>query len=249
MDFHSKLRQVSLEFRSRLTPEDIVTMKFGRYCFILSLLAPAIVYFSGFGPDEEPKFPCTVSHSIRGGLPWLTNQIFWIPGWYVNLKIINAKGPDFMKFFCHQMVATGLVMSAFFPIGKTRFKNKMHLVLALAYMFDHHVLFYLYNHTTIWRASFYFCFFVFLWCIKEKKRLCIKYGLAGEEDPEHVRNGRTSIKEFSKKNPKIGKKIFKLDLAIMILENGLFFSYILGIPSGLTRKDIGPQILKTALKN
>jgi hypothetical protein len=71
-------------FRGRLTVSDVQQVGTARQLFLTTALLPGALYYLGFSPDgRRPKFPATISFTIRAGLPKIVHHIIWLAGWYV----------------------------------------------------------------------------------------------------------------------------------------------------------------------
>eukprot|EP00947_MAST-08B_sp_MAST-8B-sp1_P005646 g5646.t1 len=130
-------------FRSRLTAADLRTLHRAQAVFHLSTFLPLVLYHCKTS-DEKPKFPATISYTIRHGLPRWTQHGLWLLGWGLMLKVLRGQASDRLtRLFGAQMVLTGIVAVIFCPLGQGKLSDKVHFVASGAYMVDHHFLLYL----------------------------------------------------------------------------------------------------------
>jgi hypothetical protein len=52
-------------FRAQLTPDDIVGLYTAKWLFHASSLVPFLLYHAARLPDLRPRFPCTISWTVR----------------------------------------------------------------------------------------------------------------------------------------------------------------------------------------
>jgi len=200
-------------FRSRLTPSDVNRIALARNLFHLTaILPPCLYYFSRFGVDNPPKFPATISYTIRAGLPKWLHHLIWSSGWFAMYGLFHRYGDTRLRVFALQMFCTGVVTTAVCSLGKSKLHDQIHSLGACLYMLDHHVLFRILDSKTSYMRVFYSAFVVMVSTMAVAKRKYHWEESAGNKVPS---------------------SLWWLELAIMGSENLLFSSFVSSMCSGL----------------
>lgn len=251
--------------RMKLTPRELWLIKAGRNTFLFCQAVPPLLYYLRYS-DKSPRFPATISHTIRKGLPRWFHHFSWILGWGLTCAGMYPSSNRAIRIFVTQMVLTGIVCVMLFPLGSGGTSAlKIHYVTAIMYMADHFWLAEILNENAIYRITFKLCFVGMVFCAILSTR--IKKGKDLDSDDESVDgevitqgNGRNDQDRFANMlsrlslvcvgGPKallypfetkqtIQKKELNniihwyLKLLVMLTENGLFTSFVLGMASGL----------------
>ena len=131
LSVYSSLLVSGDDFRQRLTPELIDELRLGRNIFHATSLVPALLYYSGLGVDREsPKFPATISYTIRAGLPFWVHHVMWGHGWAKMLRVIYQVGDWRMKLFAAQMIVTGIITTGLCGLGQSPTHDAVHMICA-----------------------------------------------------------------------------------------------------------------------
>ena len=229
----ASLSAAGRHFRQSLTARDVQTVLFARNSFQLSTVLPLLLYHLKLS-EPNPKFPCTISHSIRQGVPKVAANAFWLVGWAAMLSVFVRRGGPLGRWFAIQMFATGVITTMVCPVGVSENSDTIHFVTAGLYMIDHHILFDFLNTRFPYRFGFYASFLIFAWSIMRHKKLHKTVGILPAESPHW-----TSHEEYCKQLEQAGltagqrRELAMLDYAIMAFEYGLFVSFVSGMGSGL----------------
>lgn len=108
-------------FRQRFTAGDIREVSAARFCFHATSLAPALLYYLRLGADaRRPKFPATISWTIRAGAPFRVHHALWACGWALMLRVLRRRGDSRLLAFAAQMVATGAMTTGVCALGQVQ---------------------------------------------------------------------------------------------------------------------------------
>ena len=232
---HSKLLERGRAFRRALTETDRAEVVQARTLFQLASLLPAVLYYLRIGHrDRPPKFPATISWTIRAGLPKWLHYVIWSGGWARMYAIFQRRGDGFAKRFAQQMYATGVITTMLASLGKSEILDAIHFVGAAAYMIDHHILFYYLNTKRIYRHTFYWSFAALVYFLEQAKKM----GVTSEGGPN-----ASAVREalLAKMTPAQRRKLWWIEAGIMLFENAMFVGFVAGMASGLT-DDLGPAL-------
>lgn len=220
------------QFRQSLTQRDIRTIIFARNSFHISTIFPLLLYHLRTS-EPNPKFPATISHSIRKGVPKLAANLFWLVGWGAMLSVFVRRG-GIGRYFAMQMFVTGVVTTMVCPLGKGELSDKIHFVTAGLYMVDHHILFDFLNTASLYRRGFYVSFILFAWSIMRQKKIhaAAKVPPAESTRWDSQEEYRRQL-ELAGLTPRLRLELVILDYAVMAFEYGLFVSFVSGMGTGL----------------
>ena len=200
--------------------------------FIFQSALNLILYYTGFGLEgRTPKFPATISFTIRGGIPLYTNMVVWTAGWTQMMRILLTKGDTLCKGFSLQMYLTGFLTTYVFPVGFGGMYDQIHGACAGLYFIYHIVLFKYLRTTTPYRVGFYTSFGMFL------------YALFNIRQIEKIHQFRAESNKQTKEQKEqkllldllliVRQKLWWHELVLMISENTMFLSFLLGMTSSL----------------
>ena len=105
----------------------------------LSTVLPLLWYLAGM-VDKTPRFPATISWTVRKGSGSVLFHAFWVAGW------LNFLRPLLRHEACRgavplgaslQMWATGIVAISLSPVGVSDAVDTRHHVTSAKYMVDH----------------------------------------------------------------------------------------------------------------
>jgi len=250
--------------RENLNPQQLWLIKAGRNTFLFCQVVPQLLYYLRYS-DKSPRFPATISWTIRKGPPRWLHCVSWILGWGLTLSGMLPRSNRAIRVYMLQMVLTGII-NILFPVDSGgAYEHKIHYWTAAMYLADHYWLFEILNEKAIYRTVFKLCFvgMVIAMILSES----IKTGKDLVSDNEDLDgegyleiNKREERDSFAHRLSKrlslvcVGgpkallypiekielprKKEFNnilryLNLIIMLTENGIFMSFVLGIASGL----------------
>lgn len=223
MELYEKLLASGAKFRGSLTDEDVDQIVLARTIFQLNAVIPAgLYYFTRYGRDPIPKFPATISYTIRLGLPKWVSHLGWSAGWYLMYRVIQRRGDQLLKAFSMQMFATGIVTTAICPLGKSELGDTIHAMAACLYMLDHHALFRILDAPVSYIRVFYGAFLGMLSAMTVAK-LQFKWD---ESNPAAQALLSSQSRLF-----------WSLELVVMICENVLFQAFVSSMGSGLRPRE------------
>jgi hypothetical protein len=219
-------------FRQSLTARDKSAIKLARNIFHASQYVPCLLYYAGTS-ELQPRFPATISHTIRKGVPKIVHHVIWLIGWYIWYGVLRRRGTSSFRLFAQQMVGTGIVTTFICGVGQGKISNRVHFVGALFYMLDHILLLNLLNTARRYQVGFYTSFALMAAAITRSKELASAVGLGIEE--AELWDETTRRQQIAKAPVKLRDQLWWTELYIMVFENALFTSFISGMTSGLTR--------------
>ena len=222
---HSTLLARGRAFRRALTATDRAEVVQARTLFQLASVLPTALYYAKLSKDKHPKFPATISWTIRAGLPKWCHYVLWSAGWYRMWGIFRRRGDGFAKMFAKQMYATGVVTTMLASLGKSEALDVVHFVGASAYMVDHHILFYYLNTKSVYRKIFYGSFAALAYFVHAQKQL----GITSENSSYSARKALVA-----KMTPAQRRRLWWVEMGVMLFENAMFVGFVAGMASGLT---------------
>lgn len=214
-----RLDQSGRNFRAKLTEEDVAQMRLARDIFHLGAIVPPILYYLRFS-EAKPKFPATISWTIRKGYPKRVQHIIWSTGWLLMYRVLRRAGDAFIKAFAKQMFATGVVCTWIAALDQNAILDKVHFATAGLYMFDHSVLCELVAMRRPFKIGYYGSFSLMLIALAAFKG----FGIDSEAQVGGL------LKTLS---PQRRRLFWWIELAVMIFENALFTFFLSGLVSGL----------------
>jgi len=249
--------------RAQLSPHAIWLIKAGRNTFLVTQAVPLILYYLRFS-DKTPKFPATISHTIRKGPPRWFHHVSWSLGWVLTVLGMWPHANRAVRLFMIQMVLTGIVCVMLFPLGEGGpLGLKIHYVTATIYMADHYWLAKIFNERSIYRVGFNVCFVVMVLAAILSKRIeKIRDVDSNDEDQDKDDNTKAietynfakrmsrrlslvcvggakallypiETNDSNEREDAIELLSWFLKLLVMVTENGVFASFVLGMASGL----------------
>lgn len=109
-----------------MTTTDVAQLRLAQAIFHGSSFVPLLLYHMKLS-DDQPKFPATISYSIRHGVPRWAHHAIWLAGWAVMLRMIRGPAGDAsVRAFGYQMVATGVVAVILCPLGQGKTSDRVH---------------------------------------------------------------------------------------------------------------------------
>jgi hypothetical protein len=185
------------------------------------------LYYGGFGLEAHPKFPATISFTIRGGLPLYSNMLVWTAGWTQMMRVLLRKGDTLCKIFATQMYCVGFSTVYLFPVGAGGTSDLIHGACAGLYFIYHIVLFKYLRTTTPYKVGFYTSFALFLFSLSRIRRIEKNHQFRSESNAEGNKQQKRSLP------PVIRRKLWWHELLLMVSENTMFVSFLLGMTSSL----------------
>lgn len=210
-------------------PQDINTIKLARFLFHSCSLVPPILYYSGT-VETPPKFPATISYTIRKGLPQKAQMVLWMSGWACMYHVIRKRSSLLVRRFCTKMFLTGIWTTVVFRLGQGPVHDVCHAVGAAVYMLDHAVLLKILNTRPFFRKMFYSSFAIMLYALAKIKSIEQITGLVMESSDSSPQKRQRILSKFPKP---LRRSLFRWELMLMVFENLLFASFVHGMPSGL----------------
>ena len=216
-------------FFTSLTRTDASLIKSAQTIFLSQSVINLFLYYLGYGIDgNNTKFPATISFTIRAGLPFYSNLILWSSGWIQMFRVLLSKGDKVAKIFAAQMYLVGLSTVYFFPVGISEKKDQIHGSFAGLYFVYHIVLFKYLRTTFQYQMGFYVSFLSFVLFLKKIRAVEQQYDFKTESN--NTLKSKTQKKKLSKD---ISNSLFMYELGLMVTENSMFISFLLGMTSSL----------------
>lgn len=76
-----------MDIRSKISSDDVALFEMSCYFLLCAVYLPTLLYYTGFG-DASPKFPASVSHVIREGVPRCANILmFFLAGLTLQIPV------------------------------------------------------------------------------------------------------------------------------------------------------------------
>ena len=215
------------QFFKRLTKKDARLIRNAQRIFLSNVFLNLILYYQGCGVDgNNTKFPATISYTIRGGLPLYTNLLVWTAGWRQMMRVWFSKGDQMARTFAVQMYLVGFSTVYLFPVGQGGWRDQVHGALAGLYFIYHGVMFKYLRTTTPFQIGFYVSFFTFLVKLRQIRKLEVQYEFRTETNQKKNTTKR-------KMPVQIQNRLWWHELTLMLTENAMFISFLLGMTSSL----------------
>ena len=217
----------SREFNSTFDEEEYGDLFKGQCFFYLCFVLPTFVYYVAKVPDPRPRFPATISWTIRKGPAKWCHHFLWSVGWAYVLRAFWNRPLGLI--FATQMAATGVVAIVLAPCGHTKLMDTVHYTTAAVYIFDHVPLFYYLRVPSIHLYSFSVCFVVFASATYCSKRFRERSGvyLAPGANADAIATTICKNVDLSKR-----RWLRALGCLEMAGEFGLFFAFVSGMLTG-----------------
>lgn len=226
----TRVESEGVAFRAALTLEDVQMIKTARLLFHTASVVPPMFYYF-LAPFEYPKFPATISFTIRKGPSQKAQLLLWTAGWACMGKVLKSAGSKWVQRFSTQMWLTGIWTTVLFRLGRDPLSDVAHFVGAGAYMADHIVLLRLLKTRPVFRKLFFGSFAVLLASITGTHAVERAAGIPMESD--HRTSTTQRARRLARLSAKTRRKLFVWELLVMLSENLLFASFVHGMPSGL----------------
>lgn len=223
---YSELESRGLSFRKQLSAVDVESIILARDFFNALLLITTALYY--VGASEDPKFPATISWTVRKGLPKYVHHVVWALGWKLMSNVFENSGDPFAVWFSRQMIVTGVVTTWVAPVGRNAvWSDTVHFWGALLYMIDHIVLFFYLGTTLTYRVLFYVSLITMGSSIVGIKLLGVP-PLLLEQSDQRLSERLTAVQ---------CTRLYWLELSVMASENVMFVAFITGMASGLPHRN------------
>jgi len=160
-------------------------LRTAQLCFYGCFIFPTAAYYCG-GCDALPRFPATISWTIRAGLPKHVHHVLWLSGWFHVIMALGLSGRHLGFAFSTQMMVTGIISIIFCPTGHNQVQDNIHHLTALMYMLDHLFLFYYWKIKPSYLWAFTSCLLIFTMTMTIKNRLKRHTGM---QHPPGMSNG------------------------------------------------------------
>jgi len=224
-DVHDWLLSEGVDIRSKITPYDLVWFKISRNFLLSAVFLPTFLYYLGFG-EKSPKFPASVSHIIRHGVPRWANVIMFLLA-ALSLQIpVNRIGDVRIYFWLYYLLSTGFVWNVLCPNGRGFVTDIIHVIAVFLCLLGWGAMLYITNMGSIY--VWLFKVFVILMCIFFWLRLVLEFELPGSTKSFSERSvSKLNVKKSLK------ARIWGIELAFMLCEFGCITSLMIGCTSGL----------------
>ena len=221
------LNREGLRFRDGLSTNDVAAIRTARDIFIASQIVPTVVYFAF---DASPKFPCSISFSVRRGTPRALQEVSWLYGWWLMANVMLSAQGAFVPFFTIQMFVTGFIGVCIFRLGDgSRLTALVHQYAAGLYMLDHIVLCELLAIARGYRIVFAVALVATFAAYGAKQRLGEAHALSGEV----ADGGKAQLVALAARDPGAARTLFACELLFMVCEHALFLAFVCGMASGI----------------
>lgn len=214
-----RLEQSGQDFRAKLTESDVAQLRLARNVFHLSSIVSAVLYYLKFS-ESKPKFPATISWTIRKGSPKWAQHVIWATGWLLMYRVLHRAGDALVKAFAKQMFATGVICTWFAALDQHPLLDKLHFATAGLYMADHSIFCEVVAMRKPFKLGYYGSFFLMVVGLVSFKT----FGIKSEADVPGL------LRSLSAKKRRL---FWWIELAIMFFENALFTFFLAGLTSGL----------------
>lgn len=180
--------------------------------------------------EEEPKFPCTISYSIRQGPPRWAHHVSWLVGWCAWGTVFFHGDSTSCAFGLH-MFLSGVLAVVICPLDRGPLSDVGHCVGALIYISCHIVLLSWLAIPTLYCYVFVTCFAVMIAGLVFGRIIECSVGLPrGEHDVDKALRSQ----ELAKAPEHVKRLLFVAELMAMLGENGLFIAFVIAMPMGLS---------------
>ena len=225
--------------------QDLRYLKLARLFFHGCSVLPAVVYYGigvrhrrrpssnatlARGIDTPPKFPASISFTIRKGLPRYTQFVLWAAGWSCLGNVIYKHGSTSLRRFLLHMIGTGLWTTQLFPLGNGALSDAAHFLGAGIYMVEHIVLMDVLHMHSKYRTVFYHACVALVGSIVTTR--CLERSTNVPSESTLTTTPATRANLIQKLPKKLQLCFFCSELLLMVSENLLFTSFVQGIPSG-----------------
>ena len=234
---NARIETEGTALRAVLTSDDVQMIKLARFLFHSCSILPPLLYYMGAGDDNPPKFPATISFTIRKGVPKQAQLLLWVAGWACMSNAVRRS--QVVQKFCAKMFLTGVWTTVLFRLGRDAASDAAHFVGAGVYMLDHIVMMKVLKTKPTFRKAFYASLLVLLTSIGGTHAAERVAGLPMESC--NRTNTADRARRIAALPTKLRRRLFFCELLVMLSENLLFASFIQGMPSGLEDVDAEKQ--------
>ena len=200
--------------------------------FHLSMLVPMVLFYIFRLGDAAPRFPATISWTVRAGVPRYAQNSIWLCGWGYMGAFMAATGDGAMQVFAVLMVLTGVVGVMFCPVGVSPRVDTVHYIASFINMLDHFVLLAYLNMTPEYCLGFTLFLGVFIATTVQKGKMRKTLGVLVPTDAA-VDTDAVYARLVARLGRDAQRKLFVVELMEMVYENLLFVVFISGMTSGL----------------
>jgi len=233
VSFLQAVSDTGVAYRQALTEEDIELLIVASRCFLMTFILPAFMYYGGMS-EIHPKFPSSISYTIRKGPARWAHHMTWAPGW-AAWGTVFARGNDTVRLFGAWMFVMGLGAVCVFPLDMHgRIADLGHFFCAIHYIFGHAVLLQWFAIPTLYCQAF--TIFSIIMVIGFVLVVVLEIAM-GIPHGEHERNRGKKKLAIENLDPESSFLLKTLLLVSELMayggENGLFIAFVIGMPLGL----------------
>ena len=223
---HAYVAARGLQCRARFDGADVQGLGLAKWLWHASTLLPFLWYVAG-GVDATPRWPVTISWTVRKGSGRLLFHAAWIAGWVLFLRpLVRHDGCGVALGVSLQMLATGVVAISLSPVGVSDAVDLRHFATSGKYMVDHVLMMVLFGVDGCYAAGFLASGVVFgasTFYLKAVKR---KHGERVAADASNDRR----LAQRAKLPAAARREIAAVECVEMVAEYGIFTCFIAGLP-------------------
>lgn len=233
------LRRAGNACKADFDDADRRAFRLARIFFHLSAVLPCVAYHGGgrwlrrtrwF--EREPRFPATISWTIRHSAPKHAFHALWAVGWASMIWSLWRHDCHGALAFALQMVFTGLVATELAPVGVSQTRDRLHYSTSFLYMLNHIVIVVYLDVKAGYSTSFCVNFALFMLTTLCLRRMKYNYGIHDAPDASNAAIRATR----AKLDPLPGRLCVGLEALEMIFEYALFVAFVQGLDSSLAEK-------------
>lgn len=209
-----------------LTEMERYHLQIAQALFHLTMIVPTFIYYFTKIVDFHPRFPATISWTIRQGPNKWLHHALWLCGWTFVLKSLWLRPLAFS--FASQMVLVGVVATMLAPCGHSSLMDQVHYVAAALYISNHFVLINYLEMDHSYSRLFYSLMLFFF--VAASAKIYIKKASGVRWAPNA---GPEVIERKLQESPQLVRtKYLIAEIIEMICEFGLFVAFVGGMTSG-----------------
>ena len=215
-----------VEYRSQISACDLEYARWASYLFQASTLVPAIMYHCLNATDSPPKFPATISWTIRRGSPKHVQHTIWLTGWACLLTALDGIG----RILGVQMLLAGIAAIFMAPVGVSRKHDLVHYTGTFLYMIDHGLFIEYVGVPAFYARGFYgslVLFFVATTGLSRCKAHHPRLVLAPDSSAADIRRKKKALPKARQGD------IWRWEFAEMFFEYAMFLFFLSGMCEGL----------------
>ena len=186
-------------------------------------------YYGG-ASDAKPKFPATISWTIRKGVPRACHHCFWIAGWLLLLTPLQKRASNLHKAFSVTFFLWGMSACMIYELGRSKNANHKHVVSAGVFMALHHLHMVLFGARITYLKRFWASFGSFaagLWLLARVEKA---YSIEVTEGCSEIDKAKYEA-ERNRLSPRQRLTLKAVELIVMVGENLLFLWPTLALTS------------------